>query len=130
MASEIQFTRNIQPIAISRNRLILGNRGVVAGWGHREQGPNWGENFAPTPSNDLQFIETDVLSHNECLRRMHATSIFFLNRNHLCTFAVRGRGACTFDSGSPVVADGEVVGIVAFVVGCGLGFPVSFSKEF
>lgn len=51
--------------------------------------------------------------------------MLLLNRDHICTFATRGVGVCTFDSGSPVVANGEVVGVVAFVVGCAMGFPVS-----
>lgn len=79
------------------------------------------DNFFPVPAEDLSFIEVNVLSHFECTWRLSGFA-FYLRLDHICTFARRA-GACTFDSGSPVVADGEVVGIVSFVVPCAINFP-------
>jgi hypothetical protein len=118
----IEFNQLVQPIQINRNRVRWRNSAVIAGWGWTEGGNHLNpDNFNPVVSDDLNFIEVNVLSHFECTFRLSGWANF-LRTNHICTYA-RNVGVCTFDSGSPVVAEGEVVGIVSFVVPCALGFP-------
>ncbi|CRL01806.1 CLUMA_CG015022, isoform A [Clunio marinus] len=119
----IQFNDLIQSIPLSRNRIFRSSRGVIAGWGWNEGGLHLDpENFFPVVSEDLNYIEVSVLSHIECTSRLWLFAMY-LQVNHVCTFAGRGAGVCTFDSGSPVVVDGEVVGIAAIVLPCATGIP-------
>lgn len=97
--------------------------GVIAGWGWTEGGNHLNpDNFFPVVSEDLNYIEVTVLSHFECTWRLSGWAVF-LRLDHICTFARNNVGVCTFDSGSPVVADGELVGVVSFAVPCALNFP-------
>lgn len=119
----IEFNSLVQPVRMNRNRVVFRSAGVIAGWGWEEGGVHLNpDNFFPEHSEHLNYIEVMVLSNLECTRRLSGWAIF-LRSNHICTHAGRGRGACTFDSGSPVVVDGELVGVVSFVVPCAIGFP-------
>lgn len=119
----IEFNALVQPVQLNRNRVVSRYPGVVAGWGWEEGGVHLNpDNFFPEHSEHLNFIEVIVLTHIECTLRLSGFAIF-LRTNHICTQAGFGRGACTFDSGSPVVAGGELVGVVSFVVPCAIGFP-------
>lgn len=94
---------------------------MIAGWGHSEEGDHVNENVNVAVSDDLNYIEVKVLSHLECIWRI-APLTFLLRTDHICTFK-RNAGVCIFDSGSSVVADGELIGIVSFNVPCALNFP-------
>jgi trypsin len=63
-----------------------------------------------------------VLSHFECTWRLSGWALY-LRLDHICTYGGRNVGVCTFDSGSPVVSNGQLVGVVGFVIPCALGFP-------
>lgn len=118
----IEFSHLVRPIPLHRDRFPSRSSGVIAGWGWTEGGNHLNpENFFPVYSEHLNYIEVNVLSHVECTLRLSGWAVF-LRTNHICTFG-RGVGVCTFDSGSPVVADGAVVGVVSFVVPCAMSFP-------
>jgi len=115
MNRSIEFGELIQPIAINRERNRWRNSGYIFGWtvGGNHLNP---ENFHPEASEYLNYLAIDVLSHLECTLRLSGFALY-LRLNHICTFSRRG-GACTFDSGSGVIVDGELVGIISFVVPC------------
>lgn len=119
----IQFTELIQPIQINSNRVFQRGSAVIAGWGWTQGGNHLNpENFNPVVSNDLNFIEVSVLSHVECTWRLSGWAVF-LRLDHICTYGRNNIGVCTFDSGSPIVSNGQLVGVVSFAIPCALGFP-------
>lgn len=118
----IEFNQLVQPIQIDPNRINRRASAVIAGWGFTEGGNHLiPGDFFPVASNDLNYIEVNILTHLECYLRMSFWSLF-LRQDHICTYA-RNVGVCTFDSGSPVVSNGRLVGIVSFVVPCAIGRP-------
>jgi trypsin len=123
----IEFNILVQPIAIQRSRLRLSRRGVVAGWGHTEGGNHLNPDFRPVASNDLNFINVNVLTHAECTFRLSGWA-FYLNRDHICSYGGRGVGICTFDSGSPLTVDGELVGVAIIAIPCAINFPDYFAR--
>lgn len=119
----IQFNQFVQPIPIAGDRVRWRNRALIAGWGWTEGGNHLNpDDFHPVVSENLNFINVNVLSHFECTWRLSGWAIF-LRLDHICTWGGSGVGVCTFDSGSPVAVDGELVGIVSFAVPCAFGFP-------
>lgn len=118
----IEFNQLVQPIPIDSDRNIRRASAFIAGWGFTEGGNHIiNEDFFPVASDDLNFIQVSVLSHLECHWRLGWWSMF-LRMNHICTYA-RNVGVCTFDSGSPVVSDGRLVGVVSFNIPCANGYP-------
>lgn len=117
----VEFNQFVQPIPLNRDQVRWRNMAVIAGWGHTVGGDHVNENVNLVVSEDLNFIEVNVLSHLECLWRI-APLTFFIRTDHICTFK-RNAGVCIFDSGSSVVADGKLIGVVSFNIPCALNFP-------
>lgn len=46
----------------------------------------------------------------------------------MCTFLSRNQGACDYDNGSPLVANGIMIGIASWIIPCGVGYPDTFTR--
>ncbi|KMQ92954.1 chymotrypsin-1 [Lasius niger] len=97
------------PLA-SKNYINGGKRGIVSGWGRTK--------ISGSSSEILRWLSVNVLSQESCL---HGHKNPRTNENQICTLEKIGKGACQGDSGGPLVVDGEVVGVVSWVLPCALG---------
>lgn len=56
----------------------------------------------------LQAINLTSITNEKCKADVSAVPV---HDSHLCTFTKDGEGVCSGDSGSPIVLNGEVVGL-------------------
>ncbi|XP_061394331.1 serine protease gd-like, partial [Musca vetustissima] len=91
----VEYTNFIRPICLWSepvdSNLIVGQTGVVAGWGGDENG----ETFTPIPKK----VETNIVSDSDCLRSSQAYSTLTSKRT-FCAGNRDGSGPCMGDSGS------------------------------
>ncbi|XP_011693700.1 PREDICTED: kallikrein-11-like [Wasmannia auropunctata] len=96
----------------SRNYTTGASRGIVSGWGRTDVN-------APA-SPVLKYVDVNVLSQQSCLQRRGYPPT---RENQICTLDRVGNGACSGDSGGPVIVGDELVGVVSWVTLCALGVP-------
>ncbi|XP_019892773.2 serine protease gd isoform X2 [Musca domestica] len=91
----VEYTNFIRPICLWSepvdSNLIVGQTGVVAGWG----GDEHGESFTPIPKK----VEANIVSDSDCLRSSQAYSTLTSKRT-FCAGNRDGSGPCMGDSGS------------------------------
>ncbi|XP_011504864.1 PREDICTED: chymotrypsin-2-like [Ceratosolen solmsi marchali] len=95
-----------------------GSVGVITGWGRTNVN-------ILKPADVLQKASTKILSNSECHKSLKM-SIMEL----MCVFERKGIGACYGDSGSPLVSNGEFVGIGARVFDCAVGIPDIYTRVY
>ncbi|XP_043669653.1 chymotrypsin-1-like [Vespula pensylvanica] len=85
----------------------------------------WGRIYAKGPiSNALLKIDLYATNNSLC-QRQHTLQIY---PSHICAFNQKGIGACQGDSGGPLTYNGNLAGIVSWVIPCALGKPDVFTK--
>lgn len=109
LASDIPFSATAQPIKLASEAPAPGTPAVVTGWGALEE--NGG-----SPSV-LQQTSVEIVSQATCQEKY--SEFNEITDKMLCA-GVNGGGkdACQGDSGGPLVANGVLVGIVSWGVGC------------
>jgi len=115
----IQFNARVQPIAISRRHTEERASAIVSGWGVNQDG---------SQSNHLKFLKTNVLSKNDCVKRLDPERAARVTDNALCTFKSKNHGFCFGDSGGPLVHNHTLIGAVSWMVPCGKGKPDVFMR--
>lgn len=78
--------------------------------------------------SQLQFLQTEVISNDECRARHNILNRRFVYENVICTFTHRDEGICLGDSGGPLVVQQVLVGVMSWVVPCGRGVPDAYSR--
>ncbi|XP_058456914.1 chymotrypsin-1-like [Malaya genurostris] len=112
----------IEKIGFSEEYVTNGKEAILSGWGGLQQ------NGAPL-SDKLQFVRLRVLGEKQCKEKLN-----FIGTEHICTFTMEGEGICSGDSGSPLVSEGNAIGIASFGVGyspqkrCAVGMPDGFTR--
>ncbi|EFN74334.1 Chymotrypsin-2 [Camponotus floridanus] len=112
ISETILFNEKVQPITLPVVDRNYDNYPlIVTGWGKL-----WADGSSP---NHLQEIIVKGYSQETC------KSIFNnLKKTHICTFTMMGEGMCYGDAGSPLVADGVLIGLASYGYrSCGL--PIS-----
>ncbi|CAH1154391.1 unnamed protein product [Phaedon cochleariae] len=109
----LTYNDRVQPIPLPKSNWSYSGEAVVSGWG-RING-NYDANIPDT----LQFQKSTVPKNDECMdliaARMHGqTNPFDVTRNVCTDNAVPDRGICSGDSGSPLVAEGVVIGLASW----------------
>lgn len=89
----------------------MGTTALVSGWGLLWEDGDWPE--------DLQALNVKSVSNAECKRSFKDGA----HESHLCTISPAGQGICNRDSGGPLVANNELVGVVNWSKNCGTGTP-------
>ncbi|XP_072743936.1 chymotrypsin-2-like [Anoplolepis gracilipes] len=120
VVQDIKFNKNIQPIALPTTDSNYDDRYlVVTGWGRL-----WAD--GPNP-NHLQEIMVKGYYQKKCNKHYQNSIV----KTQICTLTTKGEGMCNGDSGSPLVADDVLVGLVSFgMLPCGSGFPDVFTRVF
>lgn len=116
--TDIEFNENVKLIEISKENVDPEANAVVSGWGSTN---NNGGN-----SGTLMFLNVVVETHEQC----KATYDFYDDSSFICTKGVKGSGVCDYDSGSPLVINEKLVGIVSGtpVGNCATGAPDLYTK--
>ncbi|KAK9695315.1 Trypsin [Popillia japonica] len=102
---------NIAAISLpSQNQqLAAGTESVVSGWGTTS------ENGAA--ANQLQAVTVPIVSSSDC--QSAYSPWYSITARMLCAGSTEGgRDACQGDSGGPLAADGVLVGVVSWGIGC------------
>ena len=101
-----------------RRRVIGTGRATVAGMGAIRVDLRW-ENLEMAET--LQFMETNIITNIDCTIRARLyssvetrvnTQVVNIYSGHLCTLGRSGVRICFADSGSPVITEDGVVGVV------------------
>ena len=113
-AAAITLNARVSTIALGATQIGGGVSAVVSGWGQTAH-PGSG-------SANLMFLNTQTLTLADC-RNRHGSNGQFVFDNTICTLTGLNQGVCMGDSGGPVVAGGQVIGSVSWVIACARGFP-------
>ncbi|XP_073844564.1 trypsin beta-like [Musca autumnalis] len=109
LSSDIPFSANAQPIPLASAEPTPNTVAVVTGWGTTEEDG--------TSASILQKVEVLIVDRNACNRQY--AGINEITDDMLCAAVENGgKDACQGDSGGPLVANGKLVGIVSWGVGC------------
>jgi len=104
------YEPGVQPITLTSSEPPAGSLAVLRGWGTL----NYGDSTLPS---QLQAFEVYITSRAEC----HSAYAVYggITVNMICAGVPGGgKDACQSDSGGPLVADGQIVGIVPWGFGC------------
>ncbi|XP_031849129.1 chymotrypsin-2-like [Nomia melanderi] len=113
LAEPISYNEWQQSIPLPTADPPAGNYVVVSAWGETSPPP-----YGPLP-NTLHYVYLMVISYGEC-SRYHELDV---SRKVVCTFDGVGIGLCPGDSGSPVVYNNQIVGVVSRGIPCARGVP-------
>lgn len=119
LKTPIEFSEYVQSIPLDSSYINENEDVVVTGWGRLT--------FTGGKSVTLQQLNLTTISNTVC-----SNDIDGLERvtdGVLCTLTKRGEGMCYGDAGSPLAANGSLVGIVSWgIKPCGLGAPDVFAR--
>ncbi|XP_032671192.1 chymotrypsin-1-like [Odontomachus brunneus] len=116
----IQINKYQAPIPLaSKDYSTGGYRGIISGWGKTS--------LDSDSSMILKWVEVNVLDKESCLKSQKNTPT---NPKHICTLEKIGKGACQGDSGGPLMVNGELAGVVSWVVPCAMGRSDVFTNVF
>lgn len=76
----------------------------------------------------MQFLETTIISNDECRARHNILNRRFVYDNVICTYTHANEGICLGDSGGPLVVQQILVGVMSWVVPCGRGVPDAYAR--
>lgn len=108
--STIRFGVYVQPAPLATRFVSSNSRGVLSGWGLT------GESFLRDRSEMLQKLEMTSISNVRCslmLREISRNDA--ITSEKICFIAEGNRSGCNGDSGSPMVINGMVVGVLSWV---------------
>lgn len=121
---DIIFHQNVQPIPLNRRNIRFPTAAILSGFGHYTT-----DLTEIRASEHLQFKNTTTLTSFDCTALTILTGVVvpeyrpIIYPGHICTLVQRGIGGCFGDSGSPLVANGGIVGVVSFGLSCARGAP-------
>ncbi|XP_008558326.1 chymotrypsin-2-like [Microplitis demolitor] len=117
LKNDISENRYQKPIALPKADTPGNVTAVLSGWGQTT--------LRGEESDRLKQRIVRILPNDECNKK----DADILDTN-LCGFNGRGTGFCEGDSGSPLIHNNEIVGIVSFSILCGIGYPDSYTRVY
>lgn len=76
----------------------------------------------------LQFLNTNVLSNDECRLLHMVPNNGRISDGTLCAFSRQGHGVCIGDYGSPLISNGQLVGVASWGKLCATGEPDQYTR--
>lgn len=115
------FNMVVQPANIGGVYVEADMEAMLTGWGQTS--------YPGTLSDDLQGINMVTISNEKCSSNHNSSegSPDILETN-LCAVSVNGTGACMGDSGSALVANRQIIGLVSWGVPCAQNLPDVFTR--
>ncbi|XP_016836762.1 chymotrypsin-1 [Nasonia vitripennis] len=122
LAAPIKFDAKQKKINLPTKDVSLGDKVMVSGWGIKKY-PS--EIVAAT----LQKASMKLIPSSQCEQFLYPQTLY---STQVCAIQAqkKGVGVCSGDSGGPLAADNEVIGIASWVVPCGKGFPDVYTKVY
>ena len=122
LPSPVSFTEAIQTVRLPSKADVVddfvGAVATASGWGLTD-------GTSTTASQVLNYVNMDVISTAECRLYLGPT----VPDKSVCTSGLDQTSVCLGDSGSPLVTEGVVIGVSAFVAkGCLLGYPSGWTR--
>ncbi|XP_064553137.1 chymotrypsin-2 [Drosophila montana] len=115
----IRYDALTQPVALAHASWPVGTAELLfTGWGTQSAGGS-------TPTL-LQRVQQQHITRQECETRLAAYEDLQLGACHVCAFRAQNIGACHGDTGGPLVHNGQLIGILNFMVPCAQGVPDVF----
>ncbi|GLV42438.1 hypothetical protein CBL_03175 [Carabus blaptoides fortunei] len=115
---DIQFGDKVKVMQLGTQEVPVGKKLLLTGWGLTS--------YPGKYSDRLKFIELTSISLDTCATALEPMPLF---NTQFCTYNQPGEGACTSDSGGPLVYMDRVVGIVSYGHPCAIGKPDVFTKN-
>ncbi|XP_058798205.1 plasma kallikrein-like [Phymastichus coffea] len=119
LSQPMQFNANQQPIILPTKDVESGTAATITGWGDTRH-PN-----GQTPIH-LQKATMKLLDSSQCQSQLP----YPLSNTQVCAVARPGLGVCSGDSGGPLAANGQLVGVASYVVECGKGHPEVYTNVY
>ncbi|XP_034663812.1 chymotrypsin-2 [Drosophila subobscura] len=114
----IIMNERTQAVQLSSEQPPAGATVTLTGWGAPESS-------FPTVER-LQTLNLTIIGHEECREAWdYHTGI---DIGHICTLTRAGEGACSGDSGGPIMWEGKLVGLVNWGRPCGVGLPDMYAN--
>lgn len=122
--SRFTFGELVQPIALSTAHIEAGAEGVFTGWGFIGYG------LLPRRADLLQKMYIRTISNEVCHEMYSVTHRGpFVVDQKLCILSGQRTSVCGGDSGSPLVINGMVAGVLSWrTMPCGDGLPDVFIR--
>lgn len=120
MLHRFVFSNTIAQIPIALEHVGAGLATTVSGWGRVSSG-------GASPAR-LRFVNKFTISNEDCRSRLTTAQANRIHDSTICTFIATGQGTCFGDSGSGLVVDGQVVGVVSWGVPCAIGRPDMYGR--
>ncbi|EAA06078.5 AGAP003807-PA [Anopheles gambiae str. PEST] len=98
----IVFNEHTQPIGLASTNLISATGASISGWGRSN-----------VILDNLQYMNVNILTMEECRAERPGSGNIF--DSVICVSSPFGQGACSGDSGGPLIYDGMLHGIASFV---------------
>ena len=114
------FNTFVQQIAIQTGTATFaGVTATVSGFGRTSDG-------STATSAFVRWVTMPVITNAVCSQTYGGIII----ASTICTSTAGGRGTCSGDSGGPLTAGGNQIGVVSFVAasGCQAGLPAGFAR--
>ncbi|XP_053687855.1 chymotrypsin-1-like [Sabethes cyaneus] len=116
----IVMTTQVKSVNMGDSIVPAGKIAVVSGWGKLQSDA--------TASTMLQYMEVRTLDNLDCRLRHDTYHRTRIHSGSLCTFSRVGKGTCMGDSGSPLIVDGVLAGLVSWGVPCAVGKPDVYTR--
>lgn len=111
----ITLNANVQPIRISQEHVDENVVGTASGWGFYK------ENSIESPEI-LKYLNQTTITDGDCFKALNSSENLY--DANLCAYNSNGIGMCNGDSGSPLIANKQQIGIASWVkFPCASGHP-------
>ncbi|XP_072750875.1 trypsin-3-like [Anoplolepis gracilipes] len=109
LSAPFEFTPEVHSVPLPTNPIVSRTLCQVSGWGLLTTD-------VPVASNDLMYVDLPIRSTTECHELLNST---YLSGMFCAGYLEGGKDACQRDSGSGMICNGILTGIVSFGIGCG-----------
>ncbi|XP_011164378.1 chymotrypsin-1-like [Solenopsis invicta] len=116
LKSAIKYNQYQKPIALAKTRPADGTQCQLSGWGQISTN-------GPLP-RILQKMFQVIYNQEKCKQRHNMP----LTGSHVCAYNRYGIGACSGDSGGPLICGGVQCGITSWVLPCAKGEPDAYTS--
>ncbi|XP_038209475.1 chymotrypsin-2-like [Zerene cesonia] len=125
MASEFEYSSKIAPIALASEETPVGTNTISVGWGTYND-------YGDSPDK-LQKLNMSIVSYDTCLEAYRDLQTWYplSEVDQICAQDSPGHATCRGDSGGPLIANNEIIGIVSYgFKPCARDYPDVFVKVY